>query len=108
MEKYEDLPSTQQRMIRLGGSIIVILFILSPPISSLLSSQDAVAEFERKREVTRDLLRIVRDTSNLPIIPQAPDLFALQSRFQQELQNDKLMPDQILSIQANSDPLPQS
>ncbi len=103
MEKYEDLPSTQQRMIRLGGSIIVILFILSPPISTLLSSQEAVAEFERKREVTRDLLRIVRDTSNLPNIPQAPDLFALQNRFQQELQNDKLMPEQILSIQANSD-----
>lgn len=103
MEKYEDLPSTQQKMIRICGSILLILFILSPPISSLLSSQDIVQEFERKREVTRELLQVVRDASNAPNIPQAPDLFALQSRFQQDLQNDRLLPEQIHSIQSDSD-----
>lgn len=104
MEKYEDLPAPQQKLIRIGSSFLLILFLLSPPVSSLLSSQDAVDEFERKREVTRELLRVVRDSSNAPNIPQAPDLFSLQSRFQQELQNDKLLPEQIYSIQANSDP----
>lgn len=103
MEKYEDLPSTQQRMIRIGGSILLILFILSPPISSLLSSQEIIEEFERKREVTRELLQVVRDASNAPNIPPAPDLFALQSRFQQDLQNDRLLPEQIHSIQSDSD-----
>jgi hypothetical protein len=104
MEKYEDLPAPQQKLIRLGSGFLFILFLLSPPVSSLLSSQDAVEEFERKREVTRELLRVVRDSSNAPNIPQAPDLFSLQNRFQQELQNDKLLPEQIYSIQANSDP----
>lgn len=103
MEKYEDLPSTQQKMIRIGGSILLILFILSPPISSLLSSQEIIEEFERKREVTRELLQVVRDSSNAPNIPPAPDLFALQSRFQQDLQNDRLLPEQIHSIQSDSD-----
>ncbi len=104
MEKYEDLPGPQQKLIRVGGAFLFILFLLSPPISTLLSSQEAVEEFERKREVTRELLRVVRDSSNAPNIPQAPDLFSLQNRFQQELQNDKLLPEQIYSIQANSDP----
>jgi hypothetical protein len=103
MEKYEDIPSSQQRVIRIGGSILFVLFILSPPISSLLSSQDTIAEFERKREVTRELLQVVRDAANSPNIPQAPDLFSLQSRFQQELQNDRLLPEQIYSIQSDSD-----
>ncbi len=104
MEKYEDLPAPQQKLIRLGSGFLFILFLLSPPVSSLLSSQEAIEEFERKREVTRELLRVVRDSSNAPNIPQAPDLFSLQNRFQQELQNDKLLPEQIYAIQANSDP----
>lgn len=103
MEKYEDLPATQQKLIRVGGGLLLILFVLSPPISTLLSSQETIQEFERKREVTRDLLRVVRDSANVPNIPQAPDLFSLQNRFQREFQNDKLLPEQIYSIQANSE-----
>lgn len=103
MEKYEDLPSPQQKMIRIGGGILIILFILSPPVSSYLSSQEMIQEFERKREVTRELLQVVRDASNSPNIPPAPDLFSLQTRFQQELQADRLLPEQIYSIQSDSE-----
>ncbi len=103
MEKYQDLPGQQQRLIRYGGGILFVLFLISPPISTLLSSQEAINDFERKREVTRELLKVVRDSSNAPNIPQAPDLFSLQSRFQQDLQNDKLLPEQIYSIQAATD-----
>jgi len=103
MEKYEDLPSAQQRMIRIGGSILIVLFILSPPVSTYLSSQDIIQEFERKREVTRELLQVVRDSANSPNIPPAPDLFTLQTRFQQDLQTDRLLPEQIYSIQSDSD-----
>lgn len=103
MEKYQDLPGPQQRMIRYGGGILIFLFLISPPISTLLTSEEAINEFERKREVTRELLKVVRDSSNAPNIPQAPDLFSLQNRFQQDFQNDKLMPEQIYSIQAAID-----
>lgn len=104
IEKYEDLPAAQQRLVRLGGGLLLVLFLLSPPISTLLSSQEAVEEFNRKRDLTRELLRVIRDASNAPNIPQAPDLFTLQSRIQQELQQrDKLMPEQISSIQAAND-----
>jgi len=103
MEKYEDLPSSQQRMIRIGGGILLLLFIISPPISSLLNSQEIIDQYERKREVTRELLQVVRDASNAPNIPMAPDLFSLQSRFQQDFQNDHLLPEQIYSIQSESD-----
>ncbi len=103
MEKYEDLPSSQQRMIRLGGGVLLILFILSPPISSLLSSQEVIEEYERKRTITRELLQVVRDSANAPNILPAPDLFSLQNRFQQDLQNDRLLPEQIYSIQSDSD-----
>jgi hypothetical protein len=102
MEKYEDLPAPQQRLIRYGGSFLLILFLLSPPISTLLSSQEAVDEFNRKRDLTRELLRVVRDSSKAPNIPQAPTLDSLQARFQQEfVQRDKLLPEQILYIQAS-------
>lgn len=103
VEKYEDLPSSQQRIIRYGGGILFVLFLISPPISTLLSSQEMIQDFERKREVTRELLRVVRDSSNAPNIPQPPDLFTLQNRFQQDLQIDKLLPEQIYSIQAATD-----
>lgn len=101
LEKYEDLPSSQQRLIRIGGGILFVLFLLSPPISWLLSSQVAIEEFERKRELTRELLKVIRDSSNVPQIPQAPDLFSLQNRLQQDLLRDRLMPEQIYAIQAD-------
>lgn len=105
MEKYEDLPSSQQRLIRIGGGFLFVLFLLSPPISTWLSSQESVDEFNHKRDITRELLRVVRDAANAPNIPQAPSLSSLQGRFQQELlQRDKLLPEQIYSIQASLEP----
>jgi hypothetical protein len=105
LEKYEDLPSPQQRLIRIGGGTLFVLFLLSPPITTWLSSEESVDEFVRKRDVTRSLLSVVRDAANAPNIPPAPDLFSLQNRFQQELQQrDKLLPEQIYSLQASSDP----
>lgn len=104
IEKYEDLPSNQQRMVRLGSSLLIFLFLLSPPITSILNSQDSVFEFERKRELTRELLRAVRDTANAPSLPPGPDVFSLQSSLQEELQNGKLIPEQVFSIQAGNDP----
>ncbi len=100
IEKYEDMPGSQQKLIRVGGSILFVLFLLSPPISSILTAGELIEEFERKREITRELMRVVRDAANSPNIPQAPEISSLQSRIQQELQNDKLMPEQIHSIQA--------
>jgi hypothetical protein len=102
MERYNDLSSGRQLLVRSFGGLLFFLMVISPPISKMLASSDAVADFERKRNLTRQLLRVVRDSASAPNILPAPDLFSLQTRFETEFQQmDKLMPEQIFSIQSS-------
>jgi hypothetical protein len=99
MDKYEDMSPRRQKMVQVGSGVGFIIILLLIPLSNIFTSNDAVTEFEEKRDLTRELLRTFRDANQAPNIPQAPDLASLQSRIQAELQSLRLNPDQIKAIQ---------
>lgn len=98
MDKYEDMSPRNQKLVQIGSVVGSILLLLMIPLSNIFSSSDFVTEFEDKRDLTRDLLRTFRDANQAPNIPQPPDLGSLQTRIQAELQNLRLNPDQIKSV----------
>jgi hypothetical protein len=99
MDKYEDMSPRKQKIVQICCGIGFIFILLIIPLTNILSSSDSIAEFEAKRDLTRELLRTFRDANQAPNIPQAPDLASLQSRIQSELQGLHLIPEQIQSVQ---------
>lgn len=103
IEKYEDLPSSQQNLAKVGGAILTVLFLVGPPINTLLDANQAIDDFERKRDLTRELLRVMRDAGSVPQIPQGIDINSLQSTLQMDMENRRLLPEQIYAIQVTND-----
>lgn len=103
IEKYEDLPANQQNLAKIGGALLTVLFLVGPPIGTLLDSSQSIEEYERKRELTRELIRVMRDVGSAPQIPQGVDVNTLQSTLQMDFQNRRLIPEQIYSVMAGSE-----
>jgi hypothetical protein len=96
-ERYESLSPRGQKMTIVGVVAVVLLLIAALPWSYFDSSSNHIAEFESKRELTRQLLRVTR-SSNEPPLEHITGL-DLRNRVDAELKVFNLQSTQILSIQ---------
>lgn len=97
-EKYDNLNPTSQKAVLFGGAGILVLIIAFSPLMTLSDSITYVEEFEAKRELTRELLRVSKEASNSPNLSKAPSGPALVSQIQLALQQNGLIPEQIESV----------
>ncbi len=111
-EKFDDLPANQQKVVVILLAVVVSFFLFSFPYENWSSSSDSVTEFEDRRELIRDLLKVTKETSELPSFTPAPELGQIKTDIEMRLQQFQLINEQIAGINvempANSNLIPTS
>lgn len=98
-EKYENLTPPKQKLSIIVISLTLVYLVFSIPFSYYSVSNEHVAAFEDKRQLIRDMLKVARDSKDLPNIAIPPDLATLRSQIQGLLESDRLVPTQIVSVE---------
>lgn len=94
-DRYENLTPVMQKLTFYGGIVAISAFVLSIPLGYFSQSQDYVTEFEGKRMTIRELLKVSRESADVPAIPQAPPIDSIRSTVDTIIRNAGLLPEQI-------------
>ena len=97
-EKFDDLPSNQQKIVIILLVVVVSFFLFSFPYENWSASSTAISEFEDRRQLIRDLLKVTKETSELPSFPPAPELGQIKTDIEMRLQQFQLVSEQIVGI----------
>ncbi len=103
-DRYDNMTPAMQKLSIAGTSFVISLIILSIPYTSYNQSQENVNEFEDKRSLIRELLKVSREASEVPNIPQPPPIESLKTTADSQLKNANLLPEQIKSVEVASVP----
>lgn len=98
-EKYDDLTPTMQKVVLWGGAVFFLYVFVSIPGDKYSNSQVLVEEFETRRDLIRQMMKVHREASSSFDIPVAPDVQSLKTRIERDLQNARLLPEQIVSVE---------
>jgi hypothetical protein len=99
---YENLNPRQQKLSIAGLALFIILTMLWFPFSSLHSSQDFLYEYTEKRETIRTLFQVQREVAETANLPASTPADSFKSQIEAKLQELRLIPSQIKSIEAAS------
>lgn len=97
-ERYDELSPIAQKASLMGSLSLIVIVLFYSPISSIFEVDDIILQFEEKRDLTRDLLRVSRDAGQIPTLPMAEPTAMLESKIRNELSREQLIPDQIKNI----------
>ncbi len=97
-EKFDDLPTNQQKIVVVLLVAVISFFVFSFPYENWSNSSQAVTEFEERRQLIRDLLKVTKETSELPSFPPAPELGQIKTDIELRLQQMQLVPEQIAGV----------
>ncbi|KYG64889.1 hypothetical protein AZI86_11865 [Bdellovibrio bacteriovorus] len=98
-DRYENMSPSMQKITVVAASAAVALLILSFPYGNLTTSSEYVGEFEGKRMTIRELLKVSRESSEVPEIPPAPSMAQLRSTIEAQIKSANLMAEQIKGTQ---------
>lgn len=101
-DRYDNMTPSMQKLSIVGVSALVAMIILSVPYGYYSASQTNVEDFEGKRMTIRELLKVTRESSDVPQIPQAPPMGSLQGIVDSQIQSSHLLPEQIKGTQTVS------
>ncbi len=99
-DRFENLSPLMQKIVLSLIAVAIVFTILSFPLHFYSASDEYLAEFEKKRDLTRELLKTARDATQVPPLSGTPESTDLQTRIQTQLNNAHLLPEQIRSIQS--------
>ncbi|WP_374079653.1 hypothetical protein [Bdellovibrio bacteriovorus] len=94
-DRYENMSPPMQKLTVVGSVALIAFLVLSIPYGYYSQSQEHVSEFEGKRMTIRELLKVSRESSDVPQIPQAPSVDMLRSNIENQIKNANLLPEQI-------------
>lgn len=98
-EKFELLPSRIQKLIVIGTSLLVGLFLLSIPYGNLSDSWFYEEQFVDNRGLIRDLLRASSTLKETSPLPTSASAAAVESQVRRVIEDLRLTPEQIGNIQ---------
>ncbi len=98
-EKYQALSANGQKGIQAGAALFILLILFYIPYSYFSSSSVGIEDFERNRQMIRQLLEASRNSKLPPPLPPAQNPSSMQNRVQMLLESFRLVPDQIASIE---------
>ncbi|WP_347359309.1 hypothetical protein [Bdellovibrio sp.] len=103
-DRYENMTPAMQKMTVVGGAALLTLIVLSIPYGKYTQSNEYVGEFESKRMTIRELLKVSRESSDVPQIPQAPSMDMIRNNVDNQIKAANLLPEQIqgTEIQENA------
>ncbi len=97
-DRYDNLTPIKQKMAIIGSVALIALLILSVPYTSYTLAQENIGLFEEKRSVIRELLKVSREASEIPNIPEPPAMESLKEMADNQIKNANLTPEQIRSV----------
>lgn len=95
---YENMNPRQQKLSILGGALFIVFMLLWFPVDSLFVSQASIGEYGDQRELIRSLFKVQREASEMPSLATPPPPEALKSQIESRLQELRLIPKQIISV----------
>ncbi len=104
-ERYENLTPNMQKLTIAGVSLLLLYLVLAMPLGFFSTSHEYVTDFEDKRQLIRDLLKVTRESQEAPDIPVPPDVATLRSQIESQLQSARLMPEQMTGTESSSEPV---
>lgn len=110
-DRYENMSPTMQKITVIGSITAITFIILSMPYSYFSQSQEYVSEYEGKRMTIRELLKVSRESADVPQIPQAPSMEVIRSNIENQVRAANLLPEQIKGtsvIESKSKIIPQN
>ncbi len=97
-DRFENLTPSHQKLTLMGAGALAALVVISIPYSYYSTSSDYIFEFEEKRQLIRELLKVTRESSEVPDIPTAPSGEILRSTIENQLRMANLLPEQMRSL----------
>lgn len=94
-DRYENLTPPMQKLALLGSIGLITFLILSVPYSHFTTSSEYVGDFENKRMTIRELLKVSRESADIPQIPQAPSMEIIRSNIENQIKSANLLPEQV-------------
>lgn len=101
-EKYDDLTPPLQKLVRIVCVLFVILILVYIPYTFFETSQQSMVDFDERKAMTRELLRLKRDLAQAPDVPPHISSSQLKTQVDQTLNDAKLLPEQIKSVTSES------
>lgn len=102
-EKFESQSSTSQRLIAIGGTLLLALIVLSVPYGYIEQSNLNLGFFEDNQKLITGLLKASKSAKEPSPLPSAVPTDMFKSRIETVLRDARLLPDQIGEIQALPD-----
>lgn len=99
-DRYQTLTPSGQKLVQLITVLVVAGVLLYSPMSQLQISHTLVEEFEVKRNLIRDLFKTYHDSPTASHLNPAPASAELIASIQSSLQGARLVPEQIVSVNA--------
>lgn len=97
-ERYENLAPNVQNVIKYGSLVLACYFLYSIPSSFVTSASEKMGYFEENRQLTRELIRAGRIEKTVKVPPPAPSATALNTRVENILTAEQVLPEQKMSI----------
>jgi hypothetical protein len=107
-EKYDNLAPPMQKLTLFLGSVVMVFLLFLIPWSYISSGNTSLEDFENKKTTIRELFRVSRYSGELASAPPNTPPSVLQSRAQSELQQARLQPEQIKSVEEFDNSGPQA
>jgi hypothetical protein len=100
-EKYDDLPSTQQKLVLALTLGIVIFFVFSIPYDNWSRSDESLTQFETERNLINQLHLVMKESSEGTVYTPAPPVGQVKTDLEMRLQQFQLVAEQIGNIQVD-------
>jgi len=98
-DRFENLTPTNQKLALMGAGALLAIVIISIPYSYYSVSTEHVVAFEDKRSLIRELLKVTRESNEVPDLPVAPNGEMLRGTIEAQLHMAKLLPEQMKGIE---------
>lgn len=98
-DRFENLTPTNQKLALMATGAAIALLIISVPYSYYSTSTEYVGTFEEKRGLIRELLKVTRESNEVPDLPVAPNADMLKNTIEGQLHMAKLLPEQMKGIE---------
>lgn len=98
-EHYETLPSTAQKSILIGTTLLFFLFLIYIPFGYFQAANEYEEKYNTYRSALRDLLKTGKPDQVNALSTQRGDLEGLKSRIANKLNNFNLMNGQIQPVE---------
>jgi type II secretory pathway component PulM len=97
-DRFENLAPRQQKLVAIGAGVFLAFVLISIPYSYFSTSSEYITTFEEKRALIRELLKVTRESSEVPDIQSPPPAEMLRATVDQQLKSANLLPEQVKGI----------